>query len=193
MRRIEVVSYDVQWPAQARAEAARFASALSADPRLLAIHHIGSTAVPGLAAKPTLDLLPVVSDLACLEEARAALEALGYQWRGESEIPHRRYFTRTAPQGARLAHVHCFPAGDQAIHHHLAFRDYLRAHPEIARAYAALKRECARAHPEDGAAYTERKAPFVHRALSDALAWTAGAGPRDEAMAEALWPPAGPA
>lgn len=184
MRRIEVVAPDPRWPALAKAEAARFASALAGDSRMLAIHHIGSTAVPGLAAKPTLDLLPVVSDLACLEEARAALEALGYQWRGESGIAHRRYFTRSAPDGARLAHVHCFAAGDQAIREHLAFRDYLRSHPKVAHAYAAIKLESARAHPEDGAAYTDRKAPFVEHTLGEALRWAAGVG----AMSEPLWP-----
>jgi GrpB-like predicted nucleotidyltransferase (UPF0157 family) len=173
VRRLEVLPYHDEWPQEAAAEAARFASALAADPRLLEIHHIGSTAVPGLAAKPTLDLLPVVTDLACLHEARAALEALGYQWRGESEIPNRRYFPRSAPDGIRLAHVHCFPAGDVAIHRHLAFRDYLRAHPDIARAYAALKLQCAQLHPHDGAAYTDCKATFVHRTLTDALAWAA--------------------
>lgn len=184
MRRIEVVAPDPRWPALAKAEAARFASALAGDSRLLAVHHIGSTAVPGLAAKPTLDLLPVVSDLACVEEARAALEALGYQWRGESGIAHRRYFTRSAPDGARLAHVHCFAVGDQAIREHLAFRDYLRSHPEVANAYAAIKLECARAHPEDGAAYTDRKAPFVEHTLGEALRWAAGVG----AMSAPLWP-----
>lgn len=187
MRRIEVVPPDPHWPALAKAEAARFASALLADPRLLAIHHIGSTAVPGLAAKPTLDLVPVVSDLSCLEQARRPLEALGYQWRGESEIRNRRYFTRAAADGARVAHVHCFSAGDPTIHQHLAFRDYLCAHPEVASAYGALKLECARAHPQDGAAYTDRKAPFVQRVMSEALAWAAAAGRGDDAMGGAIW------
>lgn len=191
MRRIEVVPYQPRWPQQAAAEAARFASALAADPRLLAIHHIGSTAVPGLPAKPTLDLLSVVADLACLDDARAAIEALGYQWRGESGIRNRRYFTRTAPDGARLAHVHCFPEGDPAVREHLAFRGYLRAHPQVAHAYAELKQACAQLHPHDGAAYTDRKAPFVQRTLNAALAWAAHTSHHDAAMRDVLWPAPG--
>lgn len=189
MRRIEVVSYDVRWPALAKAEAERFASAMPAEPRLLAVHHIGSTAVPGLAAKPTLDLLVVVADHACLDAARAAIESLGYRWRGESGIPNRRYLTRAASDGARLAHVHAFPAGDQAIQQHLAFRDYLRAHQEVANAYAAVKQEHARAHPEDGEAYTEGKAPFVRRTLSDALAWATQSALLVDGQRDVLWPP----
>jgi GrpB-like predicted nucleotidyltransferase (UPF0157 family) len=172
MRRVVIVPYDAGWPALAAAEAARFASALAGDPRLVAIHHIGSTAVPGLAAKPILDLLPEVRELACLEDARPALEALGYRWRGEHGLPGRRYCSRDEG-GARVAHVHGYASGDPAVRHHLAFRDFLRAHPEVAAAYAAHKRACAAAHADDTEAYVAAKSGFVQQVLGDALAWAA--------------------
>jgi GrpB-like predicted nucleotidyltransferase (UPF0157 family) len=177
MRSVWLAPYDPNWPSNAARLAASFAAALGDDPRLIAIHHIGSTAVPGLTAKPILDLLPEVSDLTCFDDARDALVAAGYQWRGENGISSRRYFTRSGPDGARLAHLHGFATGHRAIGEHLALRDYLCAHPEIAREYAARKAECAAAHPDDSAAYSARKTPFVERIVADAMRWAARVAP----------------
>lgn len=108
----------------------------------VACHHIGSTAVPGLTAKPILDLIPVARDLDALDAARPAIEAMGYDWKGEFGLPGRRYCALTQ-DGTRLVHAHCYAQGSPEITRHLAFRDYLRANPEVRDAYAALKAHCA--------------------------------------------------
>ena len=169
-RRVEIVPPDPAWPQRAEEESARFAAAVG-EPGLLAIHHIGSTSVPGLAAKPLLDLMPEVSELAVIDRARAAIEAAGYAFWGEYGIAGRRFCPRLAADGTRLANVHCFATGDPGLARHLAFRDYLRTHPEIARAYADEKRRCAALHPEDPAGYSEAKSAFVKRVEAEAVAW----------------------
>lgn len=151
--------YDPLWPARAEAEAARWRAALG--PTLIACHHIGSTSVPGLPAKPILDLLPEVTDLVALDAARPVIEAMGYDWQGEFGLPGRR-FCRRIENGIGIAHAHCYAAGSPEITRHLAFRDYLRARPEIAADYAALKRRCAAASP-DMDAYCTCKDAWIKR------------------------------
>lgn len=128
---------------------------------LLAVHHIGSTAVPGLPAKPIVDLLAVVTDLAMLDLHRTAMAARGYRWRGENGEPGRRYFTRDDDAGHRCLHLHAYAAGAARIAAHLAFRDRLRAEPLLARDYAEEKARCAALHPLDSAAYTACKAGWI--------------------------------
>lgn len=132
--------YDLAWATAAEAEAARWRGALG--DAFIACHHIGSTAVPGLSAKPIIDLIPVASDLAALDTARPAIEALGYEWMGEFGLPGRRY-CRLTRDGARLFHAHAYAAGSPEITRHLAFRDYLRTNDSIRDEYAALKARCA--------------------------------------------------
>lgn len=158
---IEVVEYDPEWPLLFEVEAARIRAACGDGVR--AIEHIGSTSVPGLAAKPIIDIMPGVEDIG---RARAVLvagmEGLGYESMGEYGIAGRLYFRRGEP---RSHHVHVFEIGHPEWRRHLLFRDYLRAHPETAVEYAALKRELARAHGLDREAYTDAKAPFIERIL----------------------------
>ena len=108
-------------------------------PAACEVHHIGSTAVPGLLAKPVIDILLVVPDIAALHEA--ALVTLGYEARGEYGIAERRYFVRDDATNARRYHLHAFAAGHSAIHRHLALRDLLRADPAARERYAATKRK----------------------------------------------------
>jgi GrpB-like predicted nucleotidyltransferase (UPF0157 family) len=140
---------------------------------LVIVHHIGSTAVPGLAAKPILDLLPLVTDLADLDQQRPCIEALGYQWYGELGIPGRRYCALSDETGTRIVQLHFFQADSPQIERHLAFRDYLRAHPEAARAYETEKRRARDLHPHDSHAYTEEKSAWVRATESTALTWFA--------------------
>lgn len=135
-----------------------------------ALHHIGSTAVPELAAKPVIDLLGETGSLAAIEAARVALEGLGWRWRGENGAAGRRYFTLDDPEtGERAAHLHVHAAEDPMIPWHLAFRDRLRAEPETAAAYGREKARCAARHPEDSGAYAACKKAWTDRVAGEAV------------------------
>lgn len=172
-RRVVVVPYDPAWPALAAAEAARLRAAL--DENVLAIHHFGSTAVPGLCAKPILDLLPVVADLGRVDGYNARMIALGYTPRGEYGLPGRRYFPRVLPDAdeTHTHHVHFYQAGDEQVRRHLAVRDFLIAHPAEAAAYGRLKDSLARQFPWDIDAYVDGKDAYVKDLEQRALAWAA--------------------
>ncbi len=169
-RRVELRPHSAEWGEQAAVEAARVAGVLGDG--LIAIHHVGSTAVPGILAKPILDLLPEVRTLAVLDRAAPRLEALGYEWRGEFGIAGRRYCTWDDPAtGARRVHLHGFAAGHPEAERMLAFRDYLRAHPEVARAYEAEKIRCRALHADDTTAYAEAKTEWIRTYDAVALAF----------------------
>lgn len=148
-----LVPYDPAWPA-------RFAAyrdeLLAAGGAIFAvIHHIGSTSVPGLGAKPTIDIMP---GLRRYEDGYALvepLEARGYDYLGEYGLPGRHFFRRM-----KDSHVHTYVVGQGQWHDQLDFRDYLRAHPWARDAYWALKRELARTHDNVGD-YAEAKSDFV--------------------------------
>ncbi len=136
----------------------------------VAVHHVGSTAVPGLMAKPVIDLLGETGDLAMIEAARPALEGLGFRWRGENGVAGRRYFTWDDPEtGARGVHLHVYAARDPALAWHLAFRDRLRADPATAAAYAREKQRCAALHPDDSGAYAACKKAWTDRVAAEAV------------------------
>jgi len=164
---VHFTDYDPDWPRQAQERIARLRVL---EPVLVAAHHIGSTAVPGLIAKPIIDLMPLVTDLAALDRERAAVEALGYHWHGEHGMPGRRYCTRDVG-GRRMAQLHFFTMGSRDAHRHLALRDYLRAHPGAASAYAAVKRRARDQHPNDSHAYGAAKQAWIDQTEMQALAW----------------------
>ena len=139
-------------------------------PLLVELHHIGSTAVEGLWAKPILDLMPVVTSLEAVDRLDPELEALGYQCMGEFGIPGRRYFRKGGDH--RTHQLHVFQAGDRKnILRHLAVRDYLRACPAEREAYGALKRWLAGQYPEDIEGYCDGKDSFVRALERRALDW----------------------
>lgn len=129
---------------------------------LIAIHHIGSTAIPDISAKPIIDILIEATSLAAIDQGNAAMEAAGYEPRGAFGIEGRRYFKKVgAPPEVPGFHVHAFEQGSPHIVRHLLFRDYLLAKPEVAHAYSALKLSLADktgALPSD---YFARKANIV--------------------------------
>lgn len=155
-RKIELVDYNPGWPLLFASEAKAIKSVLGAN--VINIHHIGSTAVPGLTAKPIIDILLEVADIAALSHANV-LKDLHYQARGESGIVGRRYFIKGG--SVRTHHLHGFITGDANIVRHLAFRDYLRANSAAAAEYARVKRNAAQACHNDGAVYAALKAPFL--------------------------------
>ncbi len=166
MDEVVIAEYDPQWPEQYAKEAERIGLALGET--LVTIEHVGSTAIPGLAAKPVLDILVGVTTLAAGLEAVPALEALGYDCRGENGIPGRLYFRKGAVQYRRTHHLHMFEVGHEQWAPMLAFRDYLRSHPEAARQYEDLKRQLAAQFYDNRKAYTDGKADFVNTVLEKA-------------------------
>lgn len=168
-RRIVVVEHDPAWRLAFEAEGKRIHRALG---ELVAdLHHIGSTAIPGIFAKPIIDFLMVVTDIDELDERSSAMEGLGYEAKGEFGIPGRRYFRKNDAFGKRTHHVHAFEVGSPEIERHLAFRDYMIAHPEAAQMYSELKRRLAREYPDDIQGYMDGKDPFIKEHQARAIAW----------------------
>lgn len=167
---VTLAAHDPDWECVASDEMARITAALG--PTLLRIEHIGSTAIPGIAAKPVVDVMPVVRSEADLDPCRGPMEALGYLWRGEYGVPGRRYSVLER-DGKRLFHVHIYAEGNENIARQVAFRDYLRAHRDEALAYEAAKRAAAEAHPNDSMAYNDHKAGWIRACQERAGAWSA--------------------
>ena len=158
--------YDASWPAAYAAERERLLRALPGV--FLGLEHIGSTAVPGLMAKPIVDLMAGVASMAVAESVAAALCACGYTTSAEfnATLSDRKWFMRWA-DGHRTHHLHVVVHEGQAWHERLRFRDALRADPALAARYVELKASAAEQHASDREAYTDAKAGFV-RAVSDA-------------------------
>lgn len=165
---IVVADYDPAWPAMFEQERTRLHAALGS--LVVAIEHVGSTAVPGLAAKPIIDLLVGVHSLTeALSRCIEPLQTLGYAYMPEyrSWLPDELFFRRGIP-GPWTHHVHIMELSSLRWENRLLFRDYLRAHPEAARAYAKLKRDLAAALGDDIAAYRTAKDGFVEQIMARA-------------------------
>ncbi len=166
-RLIEVVDYDPGWPEEFMKEAEAIRGLLSGE--VVHVHHIGSTAVPGLKAKPVIDIMLEVRDVDALDAYDREMEGLGYLPRGEYGIPGRRYYIKGLYH--RTHHVHAFREGSDNISRHLAFRDYLIAHPSIAAEYGELKARCAAECNNDSEKYCDCKDAFVRFHEKRALEW----------------------
>jgi GrpB-like predicted nucleotidyltransferase (UPF0157 family) len=164
MDEIDIVPADPAWPALFAAEAARLWAVLS-PPMILDIQHFGSTAVPGLAAKPIIDMLLATPDLAAARTAfPPILQDHGYTFWVDNPQTDRMLFIKGLPPSAprRTHHLHVAEWGG-ALWSQLAFRDHLRNHPQDAAAYAALKHELAIRHRGDREAYTAAKSAFIRK------------------------------
>jgi GrpB-like predicted nucleotidyltransferase (UPF0157 family) len=172
MAQVEICPYDPAWPSLFAALGVRLRDALGAV--ALRIDQIGSTAVPGLAAKPIVDVQVSVAAFDPLDAYCLPLEGLGLVFRSENTERTKRYF-REAP-GTRRTHVHVRRAGSWAEQFALLFRDYLRVHPEDRDRYAGLKRELAREHRDDRHAYAEAKGPLIWEIMARADRWSQEVG-----------------
>ena len=168
---VEIVPYDPRWPSLFERERQVIESAI--NPYVREIQHVGSTAVPGLAAKPVLDIMVGVRTL---EDAPACVEGLtgiGYEYvpEFEEQLPWRRFF-RKLHEGRRTHQIHLVERSDREWwDRHIAFRDYLRLHSEAAREYGRLKQDLAERFRDDRDIYTDAKTDFItaleRRAKSD--------------------------
>lgn len=169
MTKVEVVPHDSRWRDSFPAEAKHIAAALG--PNVVAIHHIGSTAIPGIYAKPVIDLLVEVDDIEAIDARSSAMESIGYEVMGEFGIPGRRYFRKDDQHGTRTHQVHAFQAGSGEVARHLGFRDYMIAHPADAQRYSELKRKLAEEYPWDMDGYVDGKDGFIREMDRRAAEW----------------------
>jgi GrpB-like predicted nucleotidyltransferase (UPF0157 family) len=164
---VTVVPYDPRWAALFDEASLEIAHALG--PAILAVHHVGSTSVRGLHAKPILDILVSIPDFSRGLALVSPLAGLGYEFRPAEEIPDRHYFRRL--RGS--VRTHHLSLAEPSSHHHrvtIAFRDVLRASPSLAAEYGALKLRLAGQFPRDRQAYIDGKTAFVTRVLAESPA-----------------------
>lgn len=162
---VQVVPYRAAWAGLFAGEAARLRAALGHG--VLAIEHVGSTSVPGLAAKPILDIAASVPSLGGAADLFPALRTLGYAHKPDPDIPDRLYLVKGPPE-RRTHHLSLAEPGSRFWRRHLRFRDLLRADPALAAAYARLKLSLAETHPADRLAYLAGKQAFIDGAIARA-------------------------
>lgn len=168
--KVEVVEHRPTWQDLFKKEAARIEAILADE--MKTVHHIGSTSVPGLRAKPIIDMLVVVKEISKVDLFNESFRKIGYEAMGEYGIPGRRYFRKGAE--VRTFQIHIFEESNQKdIIRHLAVRDYLKTHEADAIAYGELKSRLAKQYPNDIRAYSEGKDAFVKDLEQKALAWYA--------------------
>jgi GrpB-like predicted nucleotidyltransferase (UPF0157 family) len=155
---IEIVPYNPDWPDMFAEKSANIKETLGDN--CITVHHIGSTSVPGLAAKPIIDMIPVVKDITKVDPA--SLERLGYTSRGEYGMLFRRFFSKPD------AHVHVWEEGNDEIKKHLIFKNYLMNNPEELKRYENLKLDLVKVHANDRASYTLSKDDLVREMLQKA-------------------------
>ncbi|HGM6645696.1 GrpB family protein [Serratia marcescens] len=165
MRTVAVVPYEKQWPVMFKAESSLIQALLGEVVK--DVHHIGSTSVPGLSAKPVIDILLEVHNINELDKYNLEMVRAGYIARGENGIPGRRYFIKGGDQ--RSHQVHAFSVGDIQVLRHLAFRDYLIKNSDVAESYAEIKRAAAFDSKNDVHRYSMLKASFIEHHLQLAL------------------------
>lgn len=165
MSSIVLSPYSQEWPKTFARE--RDLLVRSFDPIVVTVEHIGSTAVPGLTAKPVIDILLGAASLAAIESRIDQLGMVGYEYitRYERELPLRRYFVKSSTVSNRV-HLHAVEQGTRIWMDHLTFRDMLRSDSRLCASYEALKKELAGNHAGDKAAYTAAKGPFIQSALA---------------------------
>lgn len=159
MIKVEVVPHNPKWRYLFKTESQSIAEALAEN--VVVIHHIGSTAIPDIYAKPIIDILVEVKNIKVVDSQNSRMKNLGYQVMGEFGIPSRRYFRKNNSLGDRTHHAHIFPLNSPQIRRHLAFRDYMIHHAVEAKTYSDLKRKLALQYPNDVESYMDGKDQFI--------------------------------
>ncbi|MFJ5768384.1 GrpB family protein [Psychrobacillus sp. NPDC093180] len=167
MRKVVVEAYLADWKDRFEEEAVLLKTIFGTE--IQRIHHIGSTSVDGLSAKPIIDMMPVVRDISKIDHFNKAMIANGYEPKGENGLPGRRYFQKGGND--RTHHVHMYEVGNPGIERHLAFRDYLNTHPNVKKKYGDLKESLARQFPYNIESYINGKEQLASGIERDALRW----------------------
>ena len=154
---VEVVPYNENWPKEFEKEKLALYEMLGSV--VTKIHHIGSTSVPGLSAKPIIDILMEVESLDVLDSNSDRFESMGYEVKGEFGISGRRYYRKGGQK--RTHQIHAFKKNDAHVFRHLAFRDYIKSHPAIMKEYEALKIKLASVCENDIERYCAGKDEFI--------------------------------
>lgn len=169
LEQVLVLPHDPKWFEMFSCESEIIANALGTN--VIAIHHIGSTAIPDCYAKPIVDILVEADELTVVDARALFMEQVGYEVMGEYGIPGRRYFRKNSATGVRLFHVHVFAKGDVHVERHLSFRDFLIHHPDWVRDYSDLKRKLAIDNPNSSRSYSIAKTEFVELVDKIAVDW----------------------
>ncbi len=170
---VRIVDYDPAWPVLAERELAHIEAAVGEA--AIRLEHVGSTAVPGLAAKPIIDLQLAVDAIDPRERYVEPLERLGYLFVPAPESPDYHLFAKP-PERPRSYHLHVCAAGSEHERRHVAVRDFLRSHADEAASYATLKRQVVARHPEDRLAYIDGKDGYITALERRAVAWARHSG-----------------
>ncbi|MFX1579883.1 MAG: GrpB family protein [Promethearchaeota archaeon] len=168
-REVKVVPYNSDWPRLYQLEVISLRKVLGNE--IVSTSHIGSTSIPGMMAKPIIDILLEVKRISKIDDYNDDMVKLGYNPRGEFGIPGRRYFSKSDSNDVRTHHVHAFQLGDIGLERHLAFRDYMIAHPKDAREYAQLKLNLVRVFQWDIDGYCKGKESYIDDMEKKALLW----------------------
>jgi GrpB-like predicted nucleotidyltransferase (UPF0157 family) len=170
-RVVEVVAYDPIWPQEFKKEAVNLRNIFGGE--LIEIHHIGSTSIPEMDAKPIIDILMVVHNIPKIDTYNKKMRSAGFIPKGEYGIPGRRFFIK-GDEHHHTHHLHIFQKGHPDITRHIYFRDYLTTHPEEASTYARLKHRLAIRHHLDIESYQTGKEKFIMRIDQKAKEWSKG-------------------
>lgn len=167
-RKVEVVEHDESWEAIFQLEEERLQHLLG--DLIVNVHHIGSTAIPGIVAKPIVDILVEVKDIQKVDQYNPGMQQLGYIPKGEFGISGRRFFIK-GTEADRTHHVHIYEVGDIEVGRHVNFRDYLKLHPDVAMEYSRLKAKLADKYPYDIDAYMFEKNRFIEDVEMKIIIW----------------------
>jgi GrpB-like predicted nucleotidyltransferase (UPF0157 family) len=165
---VEIADYDPNWPKLFKKEKKLILGVVGHV--VVGVEHIGSTAVPGLGAKPIIDILVAVNHLSDAETCIEPLKVIGYKYQPEHEaqIPERRFFNKGKPPKEQHYHLHMVELTSDFWEGHLLFRDYLRVHPEVVQEYQKLKRQLGVEYRTNREGYTEAKTPFIESIVAKA-------------------------
>ncbi len=167
MRTITIAPADSEWVGEFE-KIATMISAYIGD-LFLGIEHVGSTSIPGLAAKPIIDIDVVIEDMTCLPAIIDRLDKAGFDYEGNLGVEGREAFRRRYDDDCMPYHLYVCPKDGKGYLEHIAFRDYLRAHPDVAHEYERVKKNLAKIHPHDIDEYIAGKQPFINQVLEKTL------------------------